>query len=197
MEDGEEDPSVAPTLAIDEIDRTRADILGDTFEVVPAEFPDVEDCRALKDTIETGIDTVDEIVVTDDCVPDATDVKEDCTPDEKLAELEFVTAPDADAVSSFELVIVLEIEDNGDGPVALPVVRNDTAPVEIEIEATTGEMTNTLEEIVVPEDCEVVVGEDCTPKEKIAELEVVEAPDTDADTVNWDELTIEVEIEVS
>ena len=135
-------------------------------------------------------------MVTDDCVPGATDVREDCTPDEKLAELEFVTAPDADAVSSFELVIVLEIEDNGDG-VALPVVKKDTAPAEIEIEATTGEMTNTLEEIVVPEDCEVVVSEDCTPKEKPAELEVVEAPDTDADTVNWDELTIEVESEVN
>ena len=136
-------------------------------------------------------------MVTDDCVPDATDVREDCTPDEKLAELEFVTAPDADAVSSFELVVVLEIEDNGDGPVALPVVRNNTAPVEIEIEATTGEMTNTLEEIVVPEDCEVVVSEDCTPKEKPAELEEVAAPDTDADTVNRDELTIEAGSEVN
>jgi len=197
MADGVEDPSVAPPLAIDEIDKTGADILGDTFEVVPAKFPDVEDCRVLKDTIETGVDTVDEIVVTDDCVPDATDVREDCTPNEKLAELEFVTAPDADAVNSFELVIVLEIEGNGDGPVALPVVRNDTVPVEIEIEATTGEMTKKLEDIVVLEDCEVDVSEDCTPKEKPAELEVVEAPDTDADTINWDELTIEAEIEVN
>ena len=134
---------------------------------------------------------LEEMRVPKDC---EVEVSEDCTPKEILTKLDVAVPPDADPLNGVELAIALGVEDNCDVPVALNAlaeITDETATVEIEVEAPTGEMRNRLEEMRVPKDCEADVSDDCTLREILAELDVVE----DADAVNWVEPPIAVGIE--
>ena len=134
---------------------------------------------------------LEEMRVPKDC---EVEVSEDCTPKEILTKLDVVVPPDADPLNGVELAVALGVEDNCDVPVALNAlaeIADETATVEIEVEAPTGEMRNRLEEMRVPNDCEADVSDDCTPRETLAELDVVE----NADVVNWVEPPIAVGIE--